>query len=163
MGLSVVHGIVSASGGFVTVYSEPGAGTTFNVFLPVLKTDNTVVEQDADRAEPVSGVESILFVDDEPALVSMGQEHLQSLGYQVTAVSGSLEALRLFLENPSGFDLVITDMTMPYMTGEKLAEEIFRIRPDMPVILCTGFSAKMDAQKAAEMGIRAFIEKPVLT
>ena len=117
-----------------------------------------------ERAEsPIpTGTERILFIDDEPAIMKLGKQTLESLGYDVVARNSSIEALELFKKKKDRFDLVITDMTMPNMTGEKLAEKLMQIRPDIPVILCTGFSSMIDEQKALDMGIRAFISKPIL-
>jgi len=160
MGLSVVHGIVKNHGGTITVYSEPGEGATFNIFLPV---DKTGAEPDAkNKKTSPKGTECILFIDDEQNLVKTGKQMLESLGYKVTTKTSSVEALKLFKSQPEMFDLVITDMMMPSMTGEELAKEVLVIRPDIPVILCTGFNAKIDKKKAKALGFRAYILKPVL-
>lgn len=160
MGLSVVHGIVHSHGGDIYVYSEPEKGSTFKVYLPVIKSA-LKSEEKVERSIP-TGTERILFIDDEPAIMKMGKQTLESLGYDVTTRTSSLEALELFKKKKDGFDLVITDMTMPHMTGEKLAEELMQIRFDIPVILCTGFSSRIDEKKALDLGIRAFISKPFL-
>jgi PAS domain S-box-containing protein len=160
MGLSVVHGIVRSHGGNIYVYSESGKGSTFNVYLPVIERRLKPKEM---FERPVStGTERILFVDDEPVIMNLGKQTLESLGYDVVVRNSSIEALELFKEKKDHFDLVITDMTMPHMTGEKLAEKLLQIKPDIPVILCTGFSSMIDEQKALGMGIRAFISKPIL-
>jgi PAS domain S-box-containing protein len=160
LGLSVVHGIVRSCGGEIFVYSEPGKGSTFKICLPVMKS-RFKLEESVEGPLP-TGAERILFIDDEPLIMEMGKRILSSLGYDVVARNSSIEALELFKEKKDSFDLVITDMTMPHMTGEKLAEKLMQIRPDIPVILCTGFSAMIDEKKALGMGIRAFISKPVL-
>ena len=161
MGLSVVHGIVKKYSGLITVYSEPKKRTTFNIFLPVI-VDSTEKE-DVNIEEPMQmGNEHILFVDDEKPLADMGSQILKFQGYAVTTRTSSIEALGLFKTQPERFDLIITDMNMPNMTGIELAREIIEIRPDIPVILCTGYSAKLDAEKARKMGIRALIMKPIL-
>ena len=138
LGLSVVHGIVKQSNGHITVESEPGRGSIFTVYFPQIPGE---LEPDAvsDDALP-TGSERILFVDDEEALVEMGEDILAELGYEVTSRMSGKEALALFTLDPSRFDLVITDQTMPEMTGVELAKEILALRADMPIIMCTGFS-----------------------
>jgi len=160
LGLSVVHGLVRSFEGDIFVDSELGKGATFNIYLPVIR-GRFRLEESVERPVP-TGTERILFIDDEPVIMEMGRQILESLGYNVVARNSSIEALELFKEKKDNFDLVITDMTMPHMTGEKLAENLMQIRPDIPVILCTGFSSMIDEQKALSMGIRAFISKPVL-
>jgi PAS domain S-box-containing protein len=160
MGLSVVHGIIGSYGGAITAYSEPGQGSTFKVYLPIIERRK---EPRAEAEESIpTGSERILFVDDELALANLGKQTLESLGYDVDIRTGSIEALELFKNKPDRFDLVITDMTMPNMTGEDLAQELMHIKPNIPIILCTGFSAKIDDQKASAMGIRAFALKPIV-
>jgi len=161
MGLSVVHGIVKSNDGGITVQSEPGKGSRFSIYFPAI--DMRVVAEPA-SAEPLpSGNECILFIDDEPPLVEIGQEILESLGYTVVIRTSSIEALNLFRATPHRFDLVITDMTMPNMTGDKLARELIEIRPDISVILCTGYSDMISEQKAKEIGICEFVIKPIVT
>jgi PAS domain S-box-containing protein len=158
MGLSVVHGIVKSSGGAVTVDSKKGNGSTFKVFLP--KVEQAVHDEPTAIQSMPTGKERILFVDDEETLVNIGENMLTRLGYRVKTRTSSIEALAAFEHNPDAYDLVMTDMTMPNMTGEGLAKEILRIRPNMPIIICTGFSHQMDQEKALAMGIRAFVMKP---
>ncbi len=158
MGLSVVHGIIRGHGGAITVYSEEGKGSTFNIFFPRLEAEETPL--DVSRAPVASGTERILLVDDEGAQVESVQNMLERLGYKVVAKTDSAEALALFRRNPQLFDLVITDQTMPQMTGVKLAEEVLRVRPDVPIILCTGFSETVDANGAQASGICQFLMKP---
>ena len=160
LGLSVVHGIVRSHGGIVAMASEEGKGATFDVFLPIVEW-TTDPESSIDKSL-AGGTERILFVDDEPPLVNLGKEMLESLGYHVVARTSSIDALEAFKAGADRFDLVITDMTMPHMTGDRLAGELMAVRPDIPVILCTGFSARMDEKRAAAVGIRAFLAKPIL-
>jgi len=160
MGLSVVHGIVKSHEGAVTVNSESGKGTVVEVLLPIIEAE---IEPEVVESEDLpTGDERILFVDDEESLVETVLRMLERLGYQVEAKTNPDEALKLFRSNPDEFDLVISDMTMPQMTGDKLAQKLMEIRPDIPIIISTGFSVKMDEDKAKEMGIRAFAMKPLV-
>jgi PAS domain S-box-containing protein len=158
MGLSVVHGIVKSYRGTITVASEVGKGTTFNVYFPVVE-EETVTESKIVEDFP-TGNERILFIDDEKSIVNITRQMLERLGYQVETKMNPVEALELFLSGPEQFDLVITNMAMPFMTGDKLAKEIINIRSDMPIIICTGFSEKMDGDKAREIGASGYLEKP---
>ena len=160
MGLSAAHGIVMSHGGDITVESKPGKGTTFQVLFP--KYEEGIPEVSKDIAQLYRGTERILFVDDEKAAVDVIQSMLENLGYDVTARTSSIEALEAFRNNPERFDLVITDMTMPNMTGKELTKELMSIRQDIPVILCTGFSEQIDEYTAKEMGIRAYVMKPIV-
>jgi CheY-like chemotaxis protein len=161
MGLSVVHGIVKSCNGTVTVESEAGNGTEFHVYLPLLI--ETAEKGETETAEDITGgKERILLVDDDEAIAQLGKITLTGLGYDVTETTNGLEALEIFKSSPCRFDLVITDMTMPNMTGIELAQEIMRIRPGMPVILCTGFSDAITPEKARDVGLREFIMKPVI-
>jgi PAS domain S-box-containing protein len=160
LGLSVVYGIVKNCSGAITVQSEVGKGTEFNVYLPLL----TDVEdkQEAKVEAPIpGGKERILFVDDEAALVQLATSTLSGLGYEVVGRTSSLEALELFRTRPDWFDLVITDMTMPNIRGDELARELLKIRPDIPIILCTGFSEMISEEKANKLGIRRLVMKPI--
>ena len=159
MGLAVVHGIVTDYGGSVSVNSEPGKGAAFRILLPVADTEQAAGTEAAEISQ--TGTERILFIDDEASVAEMGKQMLARCGYRVESETDPLMALERFCSGPDHFDLVITDMTMPGMTGDVLAQEILKIRPDMPIIICTGFSEKMTPEKAAEIGIRRYIAKPL--
>ncbi|MDA8162533.1 MAG: PAS domain S-box protein, partial [Desulfobacteraceae bacterium] len=162
LGLAVVHGIVKGYGGRISVYSEEGKGTTFRIYFPV-QADPAEIYKDIGFESPdPRGNERILAVDDDTAIVEVERAILAALGYHVTTFNSSQAALQVFKEQPEKFDLVITDMTMPHMTGAKLAQELLAIRPDIPIILSTGFSELIDREKALAMGIREFIAKPFI-
>ena len=159
MGLAVVHSIVKEHNGIITVKSKPGKGTTFSIFFPTVEQDVVMESEPADKLP--MGNERILFIDDEQAIVNIARKRLERLGYEVEAKVSPIEALELFRSKPDKFDLVITDLTMPKMTGDKLVKEILNIRTDIPIILCTGFSEKIDEKKAKEIGAADYIEKPI--
>ena len=159
LGLSVVHGIVEQHDGYITVQSEPNVGSVFTVYFPRI-TGGPEIDEISDDEIP-TGSERILFIDDEEALVEMGEGVLAGLGYDVTSRTSSREALVLLKKDVSRFDLIITDQTMPEMTGFELAKKILSIRPDMPIILWTGFSHQVDAETAKQAGIKAFVMKPL--
>jgi PAS domain S-box-containing protein len=161
LGLSVVHGIVRSYGGAISVNSEVGIGSTFNVYLPKIEVleDNLTLE----HQEPIPfGIEKILFIDDEQVLVKVNKDFLERLGYNVTTRTSSIEALELFKKQPNRFDLIITDQTMPNLTGTNLAEEFIKIRSDIPIILCTGFSKNISRKKLESIGIKEFVMKPIV-
>ena len=161
LGLSVVYGIVKDHGGDIRVVSERGKGCTFSVYLPLVKNSHA-----SDRPEPQEvlerGTERILLLDDEEPIVRLEKMMLERLGYHVTACTSSIEAMKVFKTNPGDFDLVITDMAMPDMTGDRLAGELVAIRPDIAIVICTGFSETIDDANAREMGIAGFLMKPVV-
>ncbi|MBF0398302.1 MAG: response regulator [Desulfobacterales bacterium] len=161
LGLSIVHGIVKSYKGYITVNSQINKGSEFKIYFPQIEeTDEFNESQTNDSI--LKGTERILLVDDEFPIIALLQEILQNLGYKVTAIADSIEALKIFKSNPDLFDLVITDMTMPNMTGEKLSKEMLAIRPDIPIIICTGFSEQIDDIKAKSLGIREYLSKPIL-
>ncbi|MFH2060507.1 MAG: ATP-binding protein [Pseudomonadota bacterium] len=162
LGLSVVHGIIKKYHGEISVESKPGKGTIFNIYLPVTSATKTSEEASGDRANP-GGNENILFVDDEIPIVKLGIRLLERIGYKVTGRNSSVEALALFKSAPDDFDLVITDMTMPEMVGTDFAAKLMEIRPDIPVILCTGFSENVNFETSPQFGLRGYIHKPILS
>ena len=161
MGLAVVYGIVKSHGGTVTARTEVGRGSTFEVFLPRARKGEARKEETT-RLELPTGTERILFVDDEELLLEMGRSMLESLGYRVTVAQHPTNAWNLFLEDPLRFDLVITDQTMPDVTGLSLAQKMLAVRKGMPIILCSGYSEMVSTEKAKDVGISAFVMKPVM-
>lgn len=161
LGLAVVLDIVKQHRGHIIVESQPGKGSVFTVYFPQMLEEPVISTIFHDEAAVMTGHERVLFVDDEAILAEMGREMLSELGYHAECLTNSKEALMLVRANPSRFDLVITDETMPDMTGMELAREILTIRADMPVILCTGFSERVDADLAKGAGVRAFAMKPL--
>ena len=161
MGLATVHGIIKQHGGAITVFSEPAQGTTFQVYLPMMPQASPE-EQIVKNPDLPRGKDRILFVDDEPSLVKIGVRSLSNLGYTVASYTSSLRALEAFMKDPGGFDLLITDLTMPNLTGVQLAEKILEVRPDMPIIMCTGFSERITQESAHEIGIAHLAIKPIM-
>ncbi len=160
MGLAVVYGIVKDLQGAITVESEVGKGSIFKVFLPRMEGD--IIKEALRAPATPGGTERILFIDDEDMLAEWGRATLQRLGYRVTAVTDSVEALKIFSTDPSFFDLIITDHAMPHMAGFQLVSEFLTMRRDIPIILCTGFSETISPEKARQMGIREFLYKPLV-
>ena len=158
-GLSTVHGIVKDHGGDIKVYSEVGVGTTFNILLPVADTESNVA---TDKLEMLpTGNESVLLVDDEMALIDLGRDFLESLGYQVETRESAIDAIEAFRSNSQKYDLIISDITMPRMTGDELAQQVKAIRPEIPIILCSGFSNRIHEQTMQSIGINLILMKPV--
>jgi CheY-like chemotaxis protein len=160
LGLSVVHGIIKDHGGEIIVSSELGKGTKFDIYLPQL--NNEINLDDTTPSYIPGGNETILFVDDEKALTDVGEQLLERMGYNVVARTSSMEAFTIFKQNPDHFDLIITDLTMPTMTGIQLAMEVKKIRNNIPIILCTGFSEKTNLVSMIDIGIQQLISKPFI-
>jgi PAS domain S-box-containing protein len=160
LGLAVVHGLVKNYGGGINVLSEPGKGTTFQVLLPIVEAE---AEVEPENLLPLpAGKERILLIDDESDIVAAAKIILEQVGYEVEGVTSSPEALEAFRAKPKKFDLIITDLTMPQLAGLDLAEEFLSVRPDIPIILCTGYSESITLEKARAMGIRQIILKPIM-
>ena len=159
LGLAVVQGIVQNHGGAITVESSLAKGTTFDIYLP-----RTTIEVKSElktlKAIP-DGNERVLFVDDDQTLAELGGKLLTTLGYRVVTQTDPRKALELFHDNPNAYDLVITDMIMPGLTGETLAREVSKKRPQTPIIVCTGFSDLVDTGQLAEAGIKGILRKPI--
>jgi PAS domain S-box-containing protein len=162
MGLAVVHGIVSSHGGVITVDTEPNKGTTFTLYFPEIEAGAVHQQEFQFEEELLLGRGRILLVEDEEPLARLGREALEGLGYEVMVRTSSVEALEAFRAAPHRFNAVITDQTMPNLTGEALSHELLQIRSDLPIILCTGFSHMITPEKAKAIGIRAFLLKPML-
>jgi CheY-like chemotaxis protein len=158
LGLAVVHGIVQSHKGKITVDSEPRKGTTFNVIFPAIE-EEPMKEADAQEVFPM-GNERILVIDDEESIVQIAKQALERLEYEVEVRTDPEDAIALFRASPERFDLVITDTTMPKMTGDRVARELMKIRKDVRIVICTGFSDRVDEEKAREMGVHAYMMKP---
>ncbi len=161
MGLAVAHGIVKNHHGTISVESELGKGTTFTIFFPVA-TERPAKDVKASDVIPRGAGERVLFVDDEASITNMTGKMLERLGYKVQTATSPVDALELFRAKPDAFDLVLTDMTMPKMTGVRLSEKLKEIRPDIPVVICTGHSALIDEEKAKSLGIDGYVMKPIV-
>jgi CheY-like chemotaxis protein len=160
MGLSTIQGILSQHQGAIKVNSVINRGTTIDLYFPIVER-SPILDLSAEPIEMPKGNERILFIDDEAQLVDLGHELLSSLGYEVESTTDSAEALKLFSDDFNRFDLVITDQTMPNLTGRELIKELKVIRPDIPTILCTGHSSKIEEESAIALGIDAFAYKPL--
>jgi len=164
LGLSVVHGIVENHQGKIKVESELGKGSTISLYFPTVETESSeaiVLEPILNKGTDGTRMRHILLVEDETEIAELYQDFLERLGYDVTLCSNGSDALTLFKEDPNQFDLVLTDQAMPHMTGKQLAKELFLIRPDMPVILTTGYSDALTEEEAKELGIRKYLMKPI--
>jgi CheY-like chemotaxis protein len=160
LGLSVVHGIVKSHDGAIAVQSQPGKGTTFQVYFPSQQTSDTEILHRSGSIPHGNG-EQVLFVDDEPALAFLGKKLLERAGYHVAVQTSAPEALKVFRTEPSRYDLVVTDLTMPNLTGADLAGELLKIRPQLPIIMATGFSGSMNSAKPQALGVRELLMKPL--
>jgi len=161
MGLDMVHRIVKNYRGDITVYSEPGKGTTFHIFLPGPRQEEKSCDADVKLTKNGSG-ERILFVDDDPSLTALGERMLEKLGYRVKATTQSRDAIEAFSRAPHRFDIVVSDYIMPQMTGLQLASEIRKIRKDIPIIMCTGFSESVNIENFKSFGLDGFLMKPLI-
>jgi CheY-like chemotaxis protein len=162
LGLAVAHGIVKGYNGYIQVESKPGQGSTFRVWIPALEQETALpAQQEPAGITTLTGTERILVVDDELLLVKINQRVLEDYGYTVTGVTDSKQALELVRSDPARFDLLVTDQTMPGLTGIELARAVLERVPDMPVILCTGHSAVASADEVLAMGIRMYLHKPI--
>ena len=159
MGLSIIYGIIKEYGGAITVKSTADKGTVFDIYIPQSKQKPTSLA--LNKVIIPKGVEQILFIDDEEFIVDMNREMLENLGYKVITSQKSTEALNIFQKEPDKFDIIITDQTMPNITGLELSIQALKIRPDIPIILCTGFSNIINEEKAKAHGIKGFLNKPV--
>ncbi|MBU0678331.1 MAG: PAS domain S-box protein [Verrucomicrobia bacterium] len=160
LGLSVVHGIISGHHGAVTVESEPGKGTRFEIYLPRAKTPAADATASTQELQPQKGTERILCVDDEERIAQLSKRLLETLGYTADSFSSSAEALAAFRENPDMYDLVLTDLAMPELTGTELASTILQIRPDIPIVLCTGYNQTVTQEEVVRTGISKLVHKP---
>ncbi len=161
LGLSMVDGIVKKHNGCINVRSVINEGTTFQIFWPVVKQEYVKALPDSKEMDVYKGTENVMLIDDEKDIINTFQIILEGQGYQITSFNDGYSALKAFEKNPLKFDLIATDMTMPRMTGDKLSEEILKIRKDIPIILCTGFSEKISDSEALRLGVRKYLEKPV--
>ncbi len=161
LGLAVVHGVVESHGGCINVYSEPGQGTTFHICLPVYEGEGGEITANKQEVLCLGGNETVMLVDDERAILDIAKKFFKRHGYKVYVFTNGVPALQEFQQQPEKYDLVITDMTMPYMTGAQLSQKLLETRPDIPIILCTGHSEQINREKSLAMGIKEYLEKPL--
>jgi PAS domain S-box-containing protein len=161
LGLSTVYGIVQDHEGGIRVSSKPDKGTTFEVFLPLAEEPVAKLSETRENLQDYAGTENILFVDDEKSIRNLGHDCLERFGYIVTAVSNGQKAMEIFAANPDHFNLVVTDQTMPNMTGEELANALLELRSDIPIIICTGHSRTATPESSKALGVSAFLQKPL--
>jgi CheY-like chemotaxis protein len=160
MGLAIAHGIITSYSGAILAESTPGEGTSFTIYMPRYASV-TLPAPSSPAASPPPGQGRLLVVEDDSVLARLAHDQLTALGYTVRVCTSSGEALTIFQAEPQAFDLVLTDQTMAYMTGDVLAQELRRLRPELPIILCTGYSPLIDAARAEALGIDAFLLKPL--
>jgi len=160
LGLSVVHGIMQSHDGAITVYSQPGEGTTFHLYFPAHGADRSDTG-DVHTEIPRGRGQQVLFLDDETVLAQMGTKMLERLGYEVTMVTDAAAAVELFSARPDAFDALVTDLTMPGMLGTEVAGRVLQMRPDLPILLVTGYTATLTASAVKALGIRALALKPL--
>jgi CheY-like chemotaxis protein len=162
LGLAMVAGIVKKHNGFITVHSQPGEGAGFKVFIPVMDSKSFIEKSTIEEnVTAYSGTETVMLVDDETDILISQEKFLTGLGYKVSSFEDGKSALRTFLNHPHAFDLIVTDMTMPRISGDKLSKEILKIKPEIPIILCTGFHETFTREVALELGIRKYVQKPI--
>jgi CheY-like chemotaxis protein len=159
LGLAVVHGIMQSHGGVAAVRSTPGQGTTFDLYFPAV-SGSAMADVPQEHQPPRGNGEHVLVVDDEPALVKISRRMLEQLGYRVTAHSQPLQALAAFEAEPAAFDLLLCDLTMPQMTGLDFTARVREIRPELPVVLTSGYGGALDTQDMQQLGIRELVQKP---
>ncbi|MEA3348287.1 MAG: response regulator, partial [Pseudomonadota bacterium] len=163
LGLAVIHGIIESCNGFIKVESEPGQGTTFQIYIPALKRYIVTPTQKTTKGHKLlpTGTECILVVDDEEAILNLHEEVLKRLNYEITSTTDSREALDMIRSHPDKFDLIVTDQSMPDLSGAELAREVLQTSATIPIIICTGYSSVLSEEEALAMGIRKYLKKPI--